>query len=232
MQPLFLVRIQWFFFLTSLPNLNTEKAWTHGWNSALDSQFIDFGYKLMSSSQASFVASHYKIVSIEKCTGSPKITTEMGFYASAQQLKAIDPQIKVLFYWNVKQVSLTCYAAAEQFLSQPSWWLRDDTGAFVNISAGIPYLDTTVAAARSWWAHVPLNGTWAALMDGVLADGTGSICPSSKMSFARCQAYISGRSAMIQELQSLLNSTVRGGIVLGNGIQMTRSARPTGTQRL
>ena len=187
--------------LESLPFASTGAAWTHGWATALDSQFIDFGYQLMSSSQASFVASHYSIVSMEKCWGYPSLMTEIGFYTSAQQLKAINPSIKTMLYWSTEQDHLTCYAAAARFLSEPSWWLRDDSGKFINVSAGIPYLDTTVPAARSWWANAPLNGSWAGLIDGILADGTGSLCPSGAMSAARCLAYVQGKSAMVAELQ-------------------------------
>jgi len=74
----------------------TGQAWTHSWNRALEAQFIDFGYGLLNSEQAAFVASHYSIVSLEKCTGNPH--TEAGIWATATQLKAINPAIKVLFY--------------------------------------------------------------------------------------------------------------------------------------
>ena len=46
-------------------------VWTHGWDNALGAQFIDFGYQALSDAQAMFVASHYQIVSLEKCTGNP-----------------------------------------------------------------------------------------------------------------------------------------------------------------
>ena len=221
---LLLLRLCPLLLLASRPGVRAGGAWTHGWARGLDSQFIDFGYQLMSSSQASFVASHYSIVAIEKCWGywnQPSLTTEQGFHVAAQQLKTINPEIKVLLYWNTNQDHLTCYAAAAQLLAEPSWWLRDDSGDVVYVSDGIPMMDTTVAAARDWWAGTPLNGAWAGLMDGVLADGTGSRCPSKAMSAARCQAYVAGRSAMVAELQARLNGPGGGGgIVVGNGIDM------------
>jgi hypothetical protein len=77
-----------------------------------------------------------------------------------------------------------------EFMANPAWWLRDDAGRVINVTQGassVPRIDYTVAAARDWWASVPLAGAGAAaLIDGVLADGTGSRCPAPGISAARC----------------------------------------------
>lgn len=47
-------------------------AWaSHGWDTVRQGAFIDFGYAPLSSEQATFVASNYAVVSLEKCTGEP-----------------------------------------------------------------------------------------------------------------------------------------------------------------
>ena len=197
--------------------------WMHGWDTALGSQFIDFGYKALSAAQAQNVADHYSIVSLEKCFG-PGQTTEATIWATAAQLKAIKPSMKVLFYWPLDQQGLPCYAAWSTYLLRPDWWLRDDAGMFTfNNSFGAPQLDFTNTDARNWWVSIPLNGTGspaAHLVDGVLADGTGSRCPSSSgvgISAARCAALIAAKSLMVQQLQALLNAK-NGGSVIGNGL--------------
>jgi hypothetical protein len=194
-------------------------VFTHGWDTALSSQFIDFGYELLSTEQANFVASHYSIVSLEKCTGRP--STEKGIWVTAAQLKAINPAIKVLFYLHTDLVSLECYDAFKEFMSRPEWWLRNDAGQPVNNSAtsNIPVLDFTNAAARAWWVSIPLNGTNPSAtlrqnIDGVFADGTGFLrCPG--ISVARCAALHESKRDMIREMQALLNAT-NGGLVFQN----------------
>ena len=61
--------------------------WRHDWSNAKAMQFIDFGYQLMTDAQAAFVAAHYRVVSIEKCTGfwnRPSRTTEQAFLRSEE----------------------------------------------------------------------------------------------------------------------------------------------------
>jgi hypothetical protein len=169
----------------------------------------------------------YRIVSLEKCTGPGP--TEPNVWATAKQLKAIDPSLKVIFYWDVDQSNLVCYNAYKEYMTHPEFWLRDDSGAVVynGNNPPVPRLDYTVAAARAWWVSIPLNGTGspaAAIIDGVLADGVGAGCPSSKISPARCREFSAGQETMIREMQALLNATTNGGTVFGNGISMYPNA--------
>ena len=112
-------------------------AFTHAFDTALQSQFIDYGYGTLTSAQAAFVASKYRVVSLEKCTGGDK-NTEAAITATAAQLKAIDATLKVIFYWAVDQQGIWCYSSQAALLANPSWWLRDDAGALVNVSASGP----------------------------------------------------------------------------------------------
>ena len=210
------------------------EGWTHGWDTALASQFIDFGYQPLSQAQAIDVASHYGIVSLEKCSGgADKTGTEAAIWASAALLKAAKPSIKVMFYLATDLGGLQCYRALETYRAHPEWWLRDDAGALVNNSKdssgdGIPLPDYTVPAARAWWASIPLNGTTggggggvAALIDGVLADGTGDPCLrlGADISPARCAALAAGKAAMVEEMQGIFTAA-NGGVVMQNGVDM------------
>lgn len=73
-------------------------GWTHSWTTALDAQMIDFGYQPLDVAQAADVASHYRVVSLEKCSGGvDKTGTEAAIYASAKLLKAAKPRCVLLF---------------------------------------------------------------------------------------------------------------------------------------
>ena len=209
-------------------------SFTHSWDTALAAQFIDVGYTMFSPSQAAFVASHYAVVSLEKCfqpQGAHGVT-EASIWRQAAALKALNPAIKVLFYLHTDIVSLDCYAAHATYMAHPEWWLTDAAGNFINSTAGQPLLDTTQPAARAWWASIPLNGTTglallegsnltiAYLVDGVLADGTGRRCQTSKVNASRCSALVAGKAAMVRELQGIL-AAANGGAVFGNGIDMS-----------
>ena len=208
-------------------SLSAGAVWTHPWETALASQFVDFGYTALNAEQSTFAVSKYRIISLEKCTGPGP--TEANIYATAARLKALDPSVKTLFYWATDQQGIWCYSAAQALLANPGWWLRDDAGHVINVTQGAisyPRIDYTVAAARAWWASVPLAGAGAAaVIDGVLADGTGGRCPAPGIAPARCAALVAGKSAMVRALQAALRAA-NGGSVLGNGLDLYPDAPP------
>jgi len=156
--------------------LNATFAWTHGWDTAMDAQFIDFGYSIISDDQAKFVAENYKIVSLEKCTGNP---TELGIKTVASKLKGFNPDIKVLFYISAMNDGLNCYAAFNEFMAHPEWWLNTTAGAPINSTSypTIPIADFRVAAFRDWWVTIPYAGINQPEIDGVFVDHTADACP-------------------------------------------------------
>lgn len=77
----------------------------------------------------------------------PKITV-------ARTLKAINPRIKLLWYQAADFVSQSPYVTG-QIKAHPEWWLKDDFGNTV-LFAGVPELDWTIPAARSWCEHLLL----------------------------------------------------------------------------
>ena len=204
---------------------------THGWDTALESQFIDFGYSCTEPGcvgntpftlpRAQALVERYAVVSLEKCTGARD--TEEAIWASARLLKSLKPSLKVYFYLATDLGGLSCYSSYSFYMAQSAWHLRNDAGQLVNISAGsdIPMLDYTVPEARAWWASLPLNGSsqYADVIDGVLADGSGSPCPIHGISAARCAALAAGKAAMVAQLQATLTAA-NGGVVLQNLITL------------
>ena len=202
-------------------------AWSHDWSTPAAFQFADFGYSLLTPAKASFVAGAYAIVSLEKCTGrSEGVFTEDAIYATAAQLKAANPRVKVLFYLHTDLVSFDCYRGFAEYLKHPEWFARSDSGEPVNSTPGVPVPNFTVPAARAFFASIALNGSGApaaALIDGMLADGTGSrsavACGNGAVGPARCAALVAGKSALVVAAQAAFTAA-NGGEVLGNGIDM------------
>jgi hypothetical protein len=167
-------------------------------------------------------------VSFEKCTGYPGVSTEVGIYRTAAQLKALNPSLRVLFYLHTDLHNIICYAASARYLASPDWWLRDRNGVVRNDSFGIPYMNFSVPAARAWWVSIPLNGSGspgASLIDGMLADGTSSTSTAGcadralALSPAECAAQVAGKRLMVRDLQAVFDAA-NGGPVIGNGITM------------
>jgi hypothetical protein len=218
-------------------------GWSHGWNSVSEMTYADFGYTLLTDDQAKFAVSKYKIISLEKCTGSAQhVLTEKGIYQTARQLKAIDPTVKVVYYLATDLGGLRCYAANATFakhkgkfliavqdpslmfaISTAEWWLKDDNGKYLKY----PSIDWSNAAARDWWTSLPLlgdgNGTFegtptSELIDGVLADGA-TFVRAPNISVARREALTDAKFKMVGQLQDIITKA-NGGVVMANGISM------------
>lgn len=101
--------------------------------------------------EASFLADHFSLISIEKSHGINELPfgarfTETGFRADAAQLKQFNPRTKVLFYWNALQYS-PAYEAAQQVRPE---WLQPDPRfpQFTNFDLNNPELPALVGQRR------------------------------------------------------------------------------------
>jgi hypothetical protein len=83
----------------------------HSWDGGISSMmWVDFAFRLgmgsgapnLTKTQADFVANNYAIVSLEKCLGEPENETLAVFRDWSRNLKAINPDLKILFYWNMQ----------------------------------------------------------------------------------------------------------------------------------
>eukprot|EP00041_Stephanoeca_diplocostata_P014850 m.280754 g.280754 ORF g.280754 m.280754 type:complete len:474 (+) comp19828_c0_seq3:363-1784(+) len=194
-------------------------SWNHGWDTAGDAWWGYGGMvgSLLSDAQAQFVAKTYKIVTLSFCPGGLNATTRGGVYQTAKQLKAINPDVKILMYWSACQGGLACYAKTDEvyqtFMSHSDWWLHDDYGNAVQPLR----IDVTNDAAVAWWVSIPLGGPdGPQLLDGILADCAGyDVIPN--ISSTRLQSLLTGKLAMLGRMQQVFTAA-NGGLVLGNGL--------------
>ena len=80
--------------------------------------------------QATFLATHYAVLSLEKCTlQQDGYGTEEGIYKTAVQLKAINPAVEVFMYWGVDDQGYQCSKQVEGLLADhPEYFLHDNKG--------------------------------------------------------------------------------------------------------
>jgi len=84
---------------------------------------------LLTDTELSFVSQHYRVFSMEKCSGSASgNTTEEYIYNTASRLKKLDPTTKTVFYWATDQQGIWCYSAAATFNANTKWHFLDDHG--------------------------------------------------------------------------------------------------------
>ena len=214
---------------TQPPPSSSSSSWQHGWSTSADMTFADFNNgQLFTDADIAFASQKYRVLSLEKCTGSSAgLKTEEAIYSTAARLKAANPAQKVIFYLATDQQGARCYAFNDEFVAHPEWHLKDDHGNFIE-RTGSRQLDPTVAAAAEWWTQIPLLGDDGAghykgqpvgeLIDGVLAD-SGGYERYDNVSVVRLQRIADAKQAMLAKLQAKLTA-LNGGIVMANGISM------------
>ena len=198
-----------------------DSGWQHGWDTPADSWWGYGGLNLspLTEQEVSFIAKTYPITAISFCPGPQNATTQAGILAAAKELKAANPDIKILQYFNVDQFA--CYKPTDPtyatFLAHPEWQLKDDFGNFLQP----PRIDPTNADAAAFWTSVPLSVAGSEkYIDGVLADG-GAIYTSAyhlkNFSAARLAALDQAQFNMIASLQEKFTAA-NGGKVIANGM--------------
>lgn len=127
---------------------------------------------------AEFVATHYNIISLEKCLGTPQktgIPTETQFYNTSAHIRqyASSNQTKIIFYFNIAFGVCDCYQITDSFCNNKSMQLKDKYGNIVyqNNNKQHPYYDHTQAYVREWWVNAVTSVMNTALTQNITVNG-------------------------------------------------------------
>ena len=120
----------------------------------------------------------------------------------------MNPDLRVLFYWNTEKVSRGCYSdASKDVQDHPEWWATSDDGKPIITSVG-PALNQSNPDLRTWWVDIASNVKHA---DGFFADSAG--WPSLPgVSQERTADVALGKMKMLNQLRAVAN----GRPVIGN----------------
>lgn len=226
------VRLMWALSLIlSLPPL-TRASWAHPWTSGADWLWADFNsMELLAEDRASFIASTYHIMSLEKCWGrAQNYTTEDAFIIQARALKAVNPAIKTVFYFHATvdisgPAFAPCYASGAYFLAHPELWMFNDTGSPL-MNGPFIFHNLTTAAGERYLVEAVLGVQRRApeLLDGVFSDGALAQPYAGVASQARADAENAAINAVALAQSLALNAAAgapaEGVRVIGNGLAL------------
>jgi hypothetical protein len=78
----------------------------------------------MSDEEVEFIALHYDFIVLEKAHGMAKYAyTEQGTIEDVARIKAVNPQAKMLYYWNLL-LDHPLYEASARREDHPSWFIH------------------------------------------------------------------------------------------------------------
>lgn len=167
-----------------------------------------------SSDEVHFLATHFSIVTIEKAQSlDQRGSTEAGNKAAVAQLKAANPKLKVLIYWNAAIDYDKMYQALQHPLPD-AWFSGKRTGPWRRF-------DTSNADFRRWWVDEAVELVRSSGADGIFVDAVKQIAAhpqklAGQVGLAKSAAMIGGAHQMLADLKNRLGGSA---LVIFNGLQ-------------
>jgi len=134
--------------------------------------YIHFGKNSgpLSDSELRFVAQVSDFVCLEKGHGRGRSgSTEKGIAFDAKRLKAFNPRMKVLFYWNTF-LNYPLYDACETVANHPQWIFRDKKGNPIYKVRTLEQYNLLNPEFRQWWASIAGKAVTEYECDGIFMD--------------------------------------------------------------
>ena len=147
-----------------------------------------------------FLAKHFDFITIEKDQASGKHgSTEAGFTVAAREIKARNPNAKVLFYWNA---SLDTSSGRGDYQAMQTFpvdaYLKNGEGKPVMRRKTVPNYDLTRQDVRDWWSDAAAKAVREYGADGIFADAMGQD-RAKGMSDEQFTALVAARVALLDE---------------------------------
>ena len=176
---------------------------------------------LLTAEEARFVASHASFICLEKGHANNQFKyTEIGIEQEAQQLKKINPNMKVIFYWNTF-LDYPMFQAHEEYQSHPEWWLKTLAGELDKKNGNLKRYDLSNPEVRTWWTDVAQKAIVQGSCDGIFMDAFPQIVASRNKSLwgeEKYQAIQQGLVDIIKETRSKIGDDK---LIFYNGIRTT-----------
>jgi hypothetical protein len=200
--------------------------WGHGWDTAGSMLWVDIAARAgpLTPTQLQFLADTYSIVSLEKCFNLAQFpgSTEGGARNASAALHALNPAIKVTFYFHRRKYFANCYESNAAF-NASSWAAVSDSGepfAPILYNTSLPEVQRYITSATVL-AEDGSAPDGQPYFDGVFADGSADASSTYGISAERFADITNGSHASLALTQAAVRQAMRPGArVIGNGITM------------
>ena len=176
---------------------------------------------LLTNDEAKFISSHSNFIVLEKGHGIPAYkNTEEGIEEDAKKLKKLNPNIKVIFYWNAF-LDYSMYKAHDVYNSHPEWWLKTLNGDFDLKNGKIKRYDLSNSKVRKWWVETAKKAISEGSTDGVFMDAFIQVTSPANIKLWGQTKYDSiqeGLKKLIKETRIALGDNK---LIVYNGIRNT-----------
>jgi len=183
----------------------------------------------MTDEDVEFVASHYDFITLEKAHGRAKYgDTETGTIADVARIKAINPDAKILFYWNLL-LDYPLYSVSDKREDNASWFIHSKNGEMDRKGSSANALrryDLSNTDFQAWWAATAKLMLEAGSMDGVFIDAVPQVSsrPAANIEKWGEEKYVAIERGIGETLTKLKREIGPDSIVIYNGIRSVPGA--------
>jgi len=175
----------------------------------------------MTAAEVEFVASHASFICLEKGhAGRQFKDTEDGIEQEAQQLKKLNPDIKVIFYWNTF-LDYGMFRAHEEYQRNPQWWLRRVNGELDKQRGNLLRYDLSHPEVRQWWSDVAKKAVVDGSCDGVFMDAFPKIASEANMTLWGESKFDAIQQALVDIVKETRAKIGDDKLIFYNGIRTT-----------
>ncbi len=198
--------------------------------------YIHFGKSTgaLTDAEVQFVARTSNFVCLEKGHGRDRFgSTEKGIAHDARRLKAANPRMKVLFYWNTF-LNYRLYDACETVREHPEWLFRDKQGKAIYKVRDLEQYNLLNPEFRRWWASVAGRAVNEYACDGIFMDAVNQ----AKRPIWMKRGWGEGKEelltgAVIDMMKQANRQMGSDGLLIYNGIRSSdQSGETTGAEYL
>ncbi|NLR93624.1 putative glycoside hydrolase [Flammeovirga agarivorans] len=206
-------------FLSKAQNIEIK----HNWDKM--PLFFHFGQveHELNKEQVKFVAERTNIVALEKRHAFVENkNTEDGIYKDARKLRKVNPDAKVIFYWNAF-LNYPFYDANSEYDKHDEWWLKNSDGTldYKPKTKNLKRYDLSNEKVRSWWVSVAKSAIKKGC-DGIFMDAfmqVGSKVNERKWGKEKYDAIQKGVFQLMEELRAAIGNDQ---MIIYNGVRSLR----------
>ncbi len=175
----------------------------------------------LTEEEVEFIASHCDFYSFEKSHGlNTHGSTEAGTEFDAMRIKAINPDITLLYYWNTF-LDYPFADAHEVYEAHPEWWLYNQDSTLDLKKGKYKRYDLSKAEVREWWAEEVRKAVVEGSCDGVFMDAFPQIANEANIERWGQEKYDSIQDGLLELIRLTREKTDSSALLMFNGIRNT-----------
>ena len=175
----------------------------------------------LTDEELEFVAKHSDFVCFEKGHGiNVHGSSEKGIEADAAKLKKINPDLKVIYYWNTF-LDYSMYDAHEVYAQHPEWWLRKLDGTLDKKRGDLMRYDLSNPEVREWWTEEVKKAVVDGSCDGVFMDAFPQITSPANIELWGQEKYDAMQEGLLKTIELTREKIGPNNLIVYNGIRNT-----------